>query len=65
MRKFLNMVQNFVKNEEGAALVEYAVLLGIILAVGVAVFSSIGSNANGIFTSLSTLMDTAANPTAP
>jgi pilus assembly protein Flp/PilA len=62
MRKFLNMVQNFVKNEEGAALVEYAVLLGIILAVGVAVFSSIGSNANGIFTSLSTLMDTAANP---
>jgi Flp pilus assembly pilin Flp len=62
MRKFLNMVQNFVKNEEGAALVEYAVLLGIILAVGVAVFSSIGSNANCIFTSLSTLMDTAANP---
>jgi pilus assembly protein Flp/PilA len=62
MRKFLNMVQNFVKNEEGAALVEYAVLLGIILAVGVAVFGSIGSNANGIFTSLSTLMDTAANP---
>jgi Flp pilus assembly pilin Flp len=62
MRKFLNNMQKFGKNEEGAALVEYAVLLGIILAVGIAVFGSIGSNANAIFTSLSTLMQSAANP---
>ena len=62
MRKLLNTMRRFGRNEEGAALVEYAVLLGIILAVGIAVFASIGSNANAIFTSLSTLMNSAANP---
>ena len=62
MRKLLNSVQGFSKNEEGAALVEYAVILGIILAVTVAVMSSIGSSANKIFTSLSTMMATAATP---
>jgi Flp pilus assembly pilin Flp len=59
MRKFLNNMQKFGKNEEGAALVEYAVLLGIILAVGVGVFSAIGTSANTIFGNLSTMMGSA------
>ena len=62
MRKFLSSVQSFSKNEEGAALVEYAVILGIILAVTVAVMSNIGSSANSIFTQLSTMMSSAATP---
>jgi len=62
MRKLLNTVQGFCKDEEGAALVEYAVILGIILAVTVAVMSSIGSSANTIFTSLSSMMSSAATP---
>jgi pilus assembly protein Flp/PilA len=62
MRKLLSSVRSFSKNEEGAALVEYAVILGIILAVTVAVMSSIGSSANTIFTSLSSMMSTAATP---
>ena len=62
MRKLLNAVQGFSKNEEGAALVEYAVILGIILAVTVVVMSNIGSSANKIFTSLSTMMANAATP---
>ncbi len=60
MRKLLNTMYRFSKDEEGAALVEYAVLLGIILAVSVAVFSSIGSNTKVIFTALSTMMASAA-----
>ena len=60
MRKFLNSMRKFGKNEDGAALVEYAVLLGIILAVGVLVFGSIGSNANTIFSSLNSMMGQAA-----
>jgi Flp pilus assembly pilin Flp len=60
MRKFLNKMKKFCKNEEGAALVEYAVLLGIILAVGVAIFGSIGTSANTIFTNLNVLMGSAA-----
>ena len=62
MRKLLNTMQRFCKDEEGAALVEYAVLLGIILAVTVTVFSSIGSNTSTIFGSLSTMMGSAATP---
>jgi pilus assembly protein Flp/PilA len=62
MRKLLSSMQSFSKNEEGAALVEYAVILGIILAVTVAVMSNIGSSANSIFTQLSTMMSNAATP---
>ena len=61
MRKLLNTVQSFCKDEEGAALVEYAVILGIILAVTVAVMSSIGSSANTIFTGLQTMMSAASS----
>jgi pilus assembly protein Flp/PilA len=62
MSKLLNIVQRFYREEEGAALVEYAVLLGIILAVSVGVFSAIGSNTSTIFGSLSTMMGSAAAP---
>jgi Flp pilus assembly pilin Flp len=62
MRKLLSSMQSFARNEEGAALVEYAVILGIILAVTVAVMSNIGSSANSIFTQLSTMMSSAATP---
>jgi Flp pilus assembly pilin Flp len=62
MRDLLNTMQRFCKNEEGAALVEYAVLLGIILAVSVGVFSAIGSDTKTIFGSLSTMMGSAAAP---
>jgi pilus assembly protein Flp/PilA len=62
MRKLVNTVQGFCKDEEGAALVEYAVILGIILAVTVGVMSSIGSSASTIFTSLQTMMSSAASP---
>ena len=62
MRKLLNTLYRFRKDEEGAALVEYAVLLGIILAVTVTVFSSIGTNTKTIFGSLSTMMGSAASP---
>ena len=39
MRKFLGTLKKFGKDEEGAALIEYTVLLGIML---VAVITSIG-----------------------
>ena len=60
MRKLLNKVSGVHKDEEGAALVEYAVLLGIILAVTVGTFTVIGSQTGIIFTALSTFMTTAA-----
>jgi pilus assembly protein Flp/PilA len=60
MRKLINLMQRFGKDEEGAALVEYAVLLGIILAVTVATFSAIGGSAQTIFGNLKTMMANAA-----
>jgi pilus assembly protein Flp/PilA len=62
MRKLLTVLQGFCREEEGAALVEYAVLLGIILAVTVGVFSSIGGSTSTIFGALSTMMGSAATP---
>ena len=60
MRKLLDKLHGFRRDEAGAALVEYAVLLGIILAVTVGTFTVIGSKTGAIFTSLSTFMTTAA-----
>ena len=60
MRKFIGNLKKFGKDEDGAALVEYAVILGIILAVSVTVFTTIGSKTSSIFTSLQTMLTTAA-----
>lgn len=61
MYQLMQIVQRLRKDEDGAALVEYAVLLGIILAVGVGIFTAIGSQTSGIFASLSTMLGS-ANP---
>ena len=50
----------FVRDEGGAALVEYAVILGIILAVSVATLTAIGGDVSTIFSKLLTFMDSAA-----
>ena len=53
-------IRRFLRNEDGAALVEYAVILGIILAVSVATLTAIGGDVSTIFTKLKTFMDAAA-----
>jgi pilus assembly protein Flp/PilA len=53
MRKFLNQIQKFGKDEEGAALVEYVVLLGILLAASLVIIGTIGGQITGIFTAVS------------
>jgi Flp pilus assembly pilin Flp len=60
MRKLINTMQAFGKDEEGAALVEYAVILGIILAVTVTVMTTIGTSAATIFGKLRDMMVAAA-----
>lgn len=48
--KFIGQLHN---DEGGAALVEYTALLGIVLAVGVAVIAGVGTWVSGEWTSLS------------
>jgi pilus assembly protein Flp/PilA len=56
MRKFLSNIQKFGKDEDGAAMVEYVVLLGLLLAVSLAVLTTMGGQINTIFTSVSTAL---------
>jgi pilus assembly protein Flp/PilA len=59
MRKFLGTLKKFGKDEEGAALVEYAVLLGILLAATITIIGTLGGQITAIFTTLSGLLPAA------
>ena len=51
-------------DEDGASFLEYTVLLGIILAVSVAVLTVVGTNANVIWGTMCGVMNTAAGASA-
>lgn len=56
MSKFLNSVKKFGKDEDGASLVEYCVLLGVLVAGTIAAMTAMGTSAAGMFTYASGLM---------
>lgn len=53
MSKLLSTLKKFGKDEEGAALIEYTVLLGIMLVAVIATIVFVGSWISGQWTSLS------------
>jgi len=57
MRKLL---QNLRQDEIGASLPEYALLLGLILAIAAGTLTTLGGNINTIFTNVQTAMAAAA-----
>ena len=57
MRKLLNTVQAFCRDEEGAALVEYAVLLGVMLGVTILVITTLGTNVSTKFQAANTALN--------
>jgi pilus assembly protein Flp/PilA len=56
MRKFLGTFTKFGKDEEGAALIEYTVLLGIMLVAVIATIITVGGWISGQWTLLSTTL---------
>ena len=58
MKKLGTFFHGLHKDESGAAFIEYTVLLGVLLAVGVGIIVAIGTWANGRWTAL----NTAVNP---
>ncbi len=52
MNRLMNLVGKLHNDDSGAAFIEYTVLLGVILAVGVAAVASMGTWANGKWTTL-------------
>jgi pilus assembly protein Flp/PilA len=52
MRKGVEVIKKFAKDEEGAALIEYTVLLGILVVAVIATIVAVGSWVNGKWTAL-------------
>ena len=52
MKKLGTLLRGLHKDESGAAFIEYTVLLGVILAVGIAVVVAVGTWANGRWSAL-------------
>ncbi len=52
MRKYLKSLTNLKRDEDGAALVEYTVLLGILLVAVIATIGTVGTWVSGKWTAL-------------
>ena len=52
---------NFFKDEEGATMVEYALMLALIAIVCIVAVTAIGTSARGVFTSAQTELETAGS----
>ena len=52
MTKVLNVIKSFAKDEDGAALIEYTVLLGIMLIAVIATILAVGTWINLKWTAL-------------
>ena len=58
MRKTRQFIKNFARDEQGAALVEYTVLLGIMLVAVVATIGLVGGWVNAKWAALWTALST-------
>jgi pilus assembly protein Flp/PilA len=56
MTKVLTLTKRFLADEEGAALVEYTVLIGILLVAVIAAIVSVGGWVNTQWTNLNTAL---------
>jgi len=54
MSKVVNLAKRFVADEDGAALIEYTVLLGILLVAVIATIVGVGNWVSGKWTALNT-----------
>jgi len=52
MTRFTSLVRHFVRNDEAATMVEYALMLSLIAVVCIIAVTAIGNNANNIFTQI-------------
>jgi len=57
MSKAWSLIQKLSRDEDGAALIEYTVLLGILLIAVVATIIAVGSWVNGRWTALNTAIN--------
>ena len=58
--KFFTFVRDFVRQEEGQDLIEYALLVALISLVCVAALTTAGTQVNAIFTTIGGMLTAAA-----
>jgi pilus assembly protein Flp/PilA len=58
MRQLGQCARNFLRDEDGPTAVEYAVMLALIIVVCIAAITTLGSNANGVFTEVGSAVNT-------
>jgi len=61
INKFFGAVVRFSKEEDGAAMVEYAVALLVVTGIGIGAMATIGENAGGLVGTTCTGLETAAS----
>jgi pilus assembly protein Flp/PilA len=61
LKKFTTQVVEFVRREDGPTAVEDAVMLALIIVVCIAAITTLGSNANGTFTSVGSAVNVAGS----
>jgi pilus assembly protein Flp/PilA len=60
MRNLTQFAMDFVTREDGPTAVEYAVMLALIIVVCLVAISTLGSNANGTYTTVGNAIGTAS-----
>ncbi|QKD04364.1 Flp family type IVb pilin [Mesorhizobium loti] len=60
MKKLMTMTRQFRDDENGAAMVEYSILIGIITVAAIAAIGVVGGYVSGKWTTLSTTLVPAA-----
>ena len=61
LSRFSQALVHFLAREDGPTAVEYAVMLALIIVVCIAAITSLGTNANATFTSVSTTLGSTAS----
>jgi pilus assembly protein Flp/PilA len=56
----MNRIARFINNDQGADLIEYALLIGLITLAAVGSLTSIGTNISGLWERISTKLGTTA-----
>jgi pilus assembly protein Flp/PilA len=59
MKNILNKIPSLFKDEKGATMVEYAIMLALIAVVSLGVISQLGQSVSAIFSSVQSTLSTA------
>ena len=54
--KLIRFLKNFVREEDGAAAIEYGLIAALIAVAAIAAFSLVGTNLSALFSSIATFL---------